>query len=66
MLIWMMCQSDLIRYFRSQSVLKLVKMTNEDPRTLYLVLECQVVTMVEMRHLVTTLICDRQAWEFEV
>lgn len=43
-----------------------VKMANEDPRTLYLVLENQVVTMVGMRHLVMTLICDRKAWEFEV
>ena len=42
MLIWMMCQSDLIRYFRSQRVLKLVKVTKKDPRTLYLVLECHV------------------------
>ena len=62
----MMCQSDLKGYFQSQRVLKLVKVTNKGPRTLYLVLECQLVTMVEMRHLVTTLICDRQAWEFEV
>ena len=42
MLIWMMCQSDLIRFIRSQRVLKLVKMTKQDPRTLYLVLECHV------------------------
>jgi len=39
MLIWMMCQSDLMRCFRSQRVLKLVKVTKEDPRTHYLVLE---------------------------
>ena len=42
MLIWMMCQSDLIRFFRSQRVLTLVKVTRKDPRTLYLVLECHV------------------------
>ena len=42
MLIWMMCQSDLLRYFRSQRVLKLVKVTKKDPRTLYLLLECHV------------------------
>ena len=42
MLILMMCQSDLIRYFLSQRVLKLVKVTKKDPRTLYLVLECHV------------------------
>ena len=42
MLIWMMCQSELIRFFRSQRVLKLVKVTKKDPRTLYLVLECHV------------------------
>jgi len=42
MLIWMMCQSDLIRFLRSQRVLKLVKMTKKDPRTLFLVLECHV------------------------
>ena len=66
MLIWMMCQSNLKRYFQSQRVLKLVKVTNNDPKTLYLVLECQVVTIFGMRHLVKTLICDRQTWEFEV
>ena len=42
MLIWMMCQSDLIRFLRSQRILKLVKITKQDPRTLYLVLECHV------------------------
>ena len=41
-LIWMMCQSDLIRFLRSQRVFKLVKVTKKDPRTLYLVLECHV------------------------
>ena len=42
MLILMMFQSDLIRYFLSQKVLKLVKVTKKDPRKLYLVLECHV------------------------
>ena len=41
-LILMMCQSDLERYFRSQRVLQLVKVTKKDPRTLYLVLECHI------------------------
>ena len=42
MLILMMYQSDLARYFRSHRFLKFVKMTKKDPRTFYLVLECHI------------------------
>ena len=36
--LWMRCQSDLMRFLRSQRVLKLVDMANEGPKTHYLVL----------------------------
>ena len=57
-----------VKWLRSQRILKLVDDANEGPKTHYLVLKYHISGDHGLKCdiLVTTLICDGQAWEFEV